>query len=52
MGSLNTYFGLGEDTNINNPYVLTISGTVDTLNNVSVNQPLEITDVNAEHRDI
>ena len=44
MGSLNTYFGLGEDTNITTLTVYWPSGTVDTLNNVSVNQPLEITE--------
>ena len=44
MGSLNTYFGLGEDTNITALTVYWPSGTVDTLNNVSVNQPLEITE--------
>ena len=44
MGSLNTYFGLGEDTNITTLTVYWPSGTVDVFNNVSVNQSLEITE--------
>ena len=44
MGSLNTYFGLGEDTNITTLTVYWPSGTVDIFNNVSVNQSLEITE--------
>ena len=44
MGSLNTYFGLGEDTNITTLTVYWPSGTVDVFNNVSVNQTLEITE--------
>ena len=44
MGSLNTYFGLGEDTNITTLTVYWPSGTVDTFNNISVNQSLEITE--------
>ena len=44
MGSLNTYFGLGEDTNVTTLTVYWPSGTVDVFNNVSVNQSLEITE--------
>ena len=44
MGSLNTYFGLGEDTNITTLTVYWPSGTVDVFNNISVNQTLEITE--------
>ena len=44
MGSLNTYFGLGEDTNISTLIIYWPSGTVDVFNNVSVNQSLEITE--------
>ena len=44
MGSLNTYFGLGEDTNMTTLTVYWPSGTVDVFNNVSVNQSLEITE--------
>ena len=44
MGSLNTYFGLKQDSNINNLTIYWPSGIVDVLNNVSVNQPLEITE--------
>ena len=44
MSSLNTYFGLGEDTSISTLTVYWPSGTVDVLNNISVNQTLEITE--------
>ena len=42
MGSLNTYFGLGEDSNITSLTVYWPSGTIDVLNNVSVNQSIII----------
>ena len=42
MGSLNTYFGLGEDTSVSTITVYWPSGTVDIFNNISVNQSLEI----------
>ena len=44
MGSLNTYFGLGEDTNITTLTIYWPSGTVDTFNNVNVNEPLVVTE--------
>ena len=44
MGSLNTYFGLGENTNISTLTIYWPSGTVDVMNNVSVNQSLVITE--------
>ena len=44
MGSLNTYFGLGENTNISTLTIYWPSGTVDIMNNVSVNQSLVITE--------
>ena len=42
MSSLNTYFGLGEDTNITTLTIYWPSGTVDVLNNVDVNQSINI----------
>ncbi|MAU30643.1 MAG: RNA-binding protein [Flavobacteriaceae bacterium] len=42
MGSLNTYFGLGQDTTISTLTVYWPSGTVDVLNNINVNQSLEV----------
>ena len=44
MGSLNTYFGLGEDTNITTLTIYWPSGTVDTFNNVNVNESLVVTE--------
>ena len=44
MGSLNTYFGLGENTNISTLTIYWPSGTVDIMNNVSVNQSLVVTE--------
>ena len=44
MGSLNTYFGLGENTNISTLTIYWPSGTVDVMNNVSVNQSLVVTE--------
>ena len=42
MSSLNTYFGLGEDTNITTLTIYWPSGTVDVINNVDVNQSINI----------
>ena len=44
MSSLNTYFGLGQDSSITTLTVYWPSGVVDTFNNVNVNQSLEITE--------
>ena len=44
MGSLNTYFGLGENTNISTLTIYWPSGTVDVVTNVNVNQSLVITE--------
>ena len=44
MGSLNTYFGLGENTSISTLSIYWPSGTVDVMNNVSVNQSLVVTE--------
>ena len=44
MGSLNTYFGLGENTNISTLTIYWPSGTVDIMNNVGANQSLVITE--------
>ena len=42
MGSLNTYFGLKQDSNINNLTIYWPSGIVDVLNNVNVNESLTV----------
>ena len=42
MGSLNTYFGLGQDTTISTLTIYWPSGTVDILDNINVNQSLEV----------
>ena len=42
MGSLNTYFGLGQDTTISTLTIYWPSGTVDILYNINVNQSLEV----------
>ena len=44
MSSLNTYFGLGQDSSITTLTVYWPSGVVDTFDNVNVNQSLEITE--------
>ena len=44
MSSLNTYFGLGQDSSITTLTVYWPSVVVDTFNNVNVNQSLEITE--------
>ena len=44
MGSLNTYFGLGENTNVSTLTIYWPSGTVDVMNNVNVNQSLVVTE--------
>ena len=42
MGSLNTYFGLGQDENITTLTIYWPSGTIDILNNVAVNQEVNV----------
>tara|TARA_Y100000991_G_scaffold56314_1_gene41176 strand:+ start:6807 stop:8924 length:2118 start_codon:yes stop_codon:yes gene_type:complete len=42
MGSLNTYFGLGEDTSITSLTVYWPSGIIDTFSNLSTNQSVNI----------
>ena len=44
MGSLNTYFGLGENNSVTTLTIYWPSGTVDVMNNVSVNQSLVVTE--------
>ena len=42
MGSLNTYFGLGQDTMIDTITIYWPSGTIDVLNNVNINSTLTV----------
>ncbi|WP_299333075.1 FG-GAP-like repeat-containing protein [uncultured Psychroserpens sp.] len=44
MNSLNTHIGLGSESAINSVVVYWPSGVVDTINNPSINSPLEITE--------
>ena len=44
MSSLTTHFGLGEDTMVGTLKILWPSGTVDILNNLSVNQTIDVTE--------
>ena len=42
MGSLNTYFGLGQDTMVDTITIYWPSGTIDVLNNVNINSTLTV----------